>query len=399
MPEAKKSLAVTASVFDLYEKKDNLDHAVFESGHDYNQAMRESMYGWMTRFLKGTGDGSPIPEPEIQTEDPETLRCFPGDSRPDDFMTIPKFAAREARKVLKRHATPADADAWRKQKAAMLRGLNRCLFDGDPPRAESKALISADVDGESETITFTPEPGLELVARRAVSESPPERLAIVLDLDGGEKAAASRLAVALREEGWNVLTLDLRATGKLAQPNDRIRRAVDHNTAEWALWLGRSLLGQWVVDVRRLLDALTEQDGRLPKELLVAGTGPAGLVAISAAALDSRITSVAALDTLASYVTETPYDAGRLGILVPGILREIGDVGRLASLVAPRRLVIAGAWRGAARGLMRPRWRRHFRSRGGRTSLRRRRRRCGWWRIWSDVGNYSPAPPRRVVAP
>ena len=347
VPEAKKSLAVTASVFDLYEKKDNLDHAVFESGHDYNQAMRESMYGWMTRFLKGTGDGSPIPEPEIQTEDPETLRCFPGDSRPDDFMTIPKFAAREARKVLKRHATPADADAWRKQKAAMLQGLKRCLFGGDPPRAESKALISADVDSESQTITFAPEPGLELVARRAVSESPPERLAIVLDLDGGEKAAASRLAVALREEGWNVLTLDLRATGKLAQPNDRIRRAVDHNTAEWALWLGRSLLGQWVVDVRRLLDALTEQDGRLPKELLVAGTGPAGLVAISAAALDSRITDVAALDTLASYVTEEPYEAGRLGILVPGILREVGDVGHLASLVAPRRLVIAGGVAGS----------------------------------------------------
>ncbi len=349
--EAEKSLIVAEKVFDLYGEEDNLDHAVFESGHAYNQPMRESMYGWMTRFLKGTGDGSPISEPEIQTEDPEALRCFPGDSRPDDFMTIPKFAAREARKVLEGHATPADAGAWRSQKGAMLRGLHRCLFGGNPPQAKSKALLSTNVDGETQTITFAPEPGLELVARRTFRESPPERLAIVLDLAGAEKAAAGRLAVALREKGWSVLTLDLRATGQLAQPNDKIGRAGDHNTAEWSLWLGRPLLGQWVIDVRRLLDALTEQDGRLPKEVLVAGTGPAGLVAISAAALDSRITDVAALDTLAGYVTEEPFEGQPLGIMVPGILRDVGDVPHLASLVAPRRLVIAGGVAGNGKPL------------------------------------------------
>ncbi len=346
VPEAEKSLAGAKPVFALHGRETNLDHAVFESGHDYNQAMRESMYGWMKRFLKGVGDGSPIPEPEIQTEDPETLRCYPGDSRPAGFVTIPKFAAREARKVLERHAVPPDADAWKSQKAAMLRGLNLCLFDGNPPRSKSNALLSAGVDGELQKITFAPEPGLALVAGRGFSEAPPERTAIVLDLDGAEKAAASPLAAALRDNGWSVLTLDLRATGKLAQPNDKIGRAVDHNTAEWALWLGRPLLGQWVVDVRRLLDALTEQDGRLPKRLLVAGVGPAGLVALSAAALDSRITEVAAVDTLAGYVTEEPYEGQRLGILVPGILREVGDVGHLASLVAPRRLVIAGGLAG-----------------------------------------------------
>lgn len=351
VPEAEKSLGGTKHVFALYGEEENLDHAVFESGHDYNQAMRESMYGWMTRFLKDSGDGSPIPEPEIQTEDPEALRCYPGDSRPDDFVTIPKFAAAEARKVLRRHVVPSDANAWWNQKTAMLEGLNRCLFGGDPPEVESKALLAAGVDGEWQTITFEPEPGLALVARRGFSEAPPKRMAIVLDLDGAEKAAAGPMAAALREQGWNVLTLDLRATGALAYSGDKIGRAVDHNTAEWALWLGRPLLGQWVIDVRRLLDALAEQDGGLSKELLVVGIGPAGLVAISVAALDSRITEVAAVDTLAGYVTEEPYEGQRLGILVPGILREVGDVAHLAALVAPRRLVIAGGVAGNGKPL------------------------------------------------
>ena len=110
-----------------------------------------------------------------------------------------------------------------------------------------------------------------------------------------------------------MLTLDLRATGKLAQPNDRIGRAPDHNTAEWSLWLGRPLLGQWVIDVRRLLDALQERDSRLPDEVLVAGIGPAGVVAICSAAVDARITRVAASGMLASYVTREPYQGQRLG--------------------------------------------------------------------------------------
>jgi hypothetical protein len=55
--------------------------------------MREAMYGWMALHLKGEGDGAPIAEPEIRAEDPEALRCYPGDSRPDDWATIPRFAA------------------------------------------------------------------------------------------------------------------------------------------------------------------------------------------------------------------------------------------------------------------------------------------------------------------
>ena len=91
--QAKKSIAQATPVFELAGKKANLRHAIFESGHDYNQAMREAMYGWMTLHLKGEGDGSPIRDPEIRTEAPEDVRCFPGTTRADNWLTLPKFAA------------------------------------------------------------------------------------------------------------------------------------------------------------------------------------------------------------------------------------------------------------------------------------------------------------------
>lgn len=349
--EARKSLALVQPIYAQYGRPESLKHAIFESQHDYNRAMREVMYGWMTRWLKGEGDGSPIPEPSFQTEDPETLRCFPGQSRPDDFTTIPQFAAAEARKVLQPISAPADVAAWQTRRGAMLQGLSRSLFGGDPPVAAQKALVSTANTGNRRAITFEPEPGLTLTAAQSRSTPPADRLAIVLDLDGEEKAAGSDLAGGLDRQGWSVLTLDLRATGKLAYARDKIGRAADHNTAEWSLWLGRPLLGQWVVDVRRLLDALHQSDGSLPKEILVAGAGPAGLVAVSAAALDPRITRVATSRMLASYVSEEPYQGQRLGIMVPGILRHAGDIPHLAALVAPRPLVVAGGVTGGGQPL------------------------------------------------
>src|SRR5205823_8988906 len=106
-------------------------------------------------------------------------------------------------------------------------------------------------------------------------------LAIVLEFDGAEKAAQSRLAKALQENGWSVLTMDLRATGALAWPADKIGGAPDHNTAQWGLWIGRPLLGQWILDVRRALDAVQKVDGVLPDRIAVVGQGAAGIVALA----------------------------------------------------------------------------------------------------------------------
>ncbi len=340
--EARKSLEATRPIYALYGSQAPLDHATFEASHDYNQPMRESMYGWMTRFLKDVGDGSPIAEPELQTEDPETLRCFPGDSRPDDFLTIPQLAARHARQVLERHPWPEDSDAWQAQRAAILQGLTGCLFGEEPGQPAAGPDVASVREGEERTLRFQPEPGVTLTARQQSGAASPQRLAVVLDLEGGEQAAASELAQRLGQQDWSVITLDLRATGQLAYPRDRIGRAVDHNTAEWSLWIGRPLLGQWVLDVHRLLDTLADQDSRLPDTILLAGLGPAGLVAICAAARDTRISHVVTANTLASYVSDQPYHGQRLGTIVPGILRDAGDIAHLSALIAPRRLIVSG---------------------------------------------------------
>ncbi len=167
---------------------------------------------------------------------------------------------------------------------------------------------------------------------------------LLLNLDGKQQAVAHPLAAALLESGWSVLAPDLRATGETRPAGDTIAGAPDHNSTEHALWVARPLLGQWTFDVGCLLDWVATQPNVDRSRLSVVGIGPAGLVALCAAALyEDRIASAGAIGTWASYVTTEPYPVGTpMGILVPGILRT-GDVPHLAALVAPRRLLIAEA--------------------------------------------------------
>jgi hypothetical protein len=342
IPEARKSLAFAAGVYQAYARPASLRHTTFDWHHDYSQAMREALYGWLAKHLKGEGDGSPIPDPPMKTEDPEALRCFPGDTRPAEWMTIPKFAAAEGKRLLRARPMPGDAETWRGEAAKVRRAFIEKVLGGFPAEGDLQVRTSGG-DGQPLRVTLRPEPRITLTAslrRGATGKQSP--LAILLDLEGAEKAAQSRLTKALQQDGWGVLTVDLRATGALAWPRDKIGGAPDHNTAQWGLWVGRPLLGQWAWDVRRVLDAVHSVDGRLPDRIAVVGRGPAGTVALASAAVDARITHVAAVDSLASYVSDAPYKNQRLGLMAPGILREVGDVAHLAALCLPRRVVIAG---------------------------------------------------------
>lgn len=350
--EAKKTFARVESLAKLLGKPDGVKHTIIESGHDYNQAMREAMYGWMTRHLKGTGDGSPLPDPEIKTEEPESLRCFPGDSRPDDYMTIPRFAGAEARRLLENRKAPESLDAWKTEKAARLKALDAALggTGANAPKATPGVELT---EGETFILSFVSEPGITLtVTMRGVPETPQppkiNRLAVLLDLEqSADKTMGSEQANKLLKEGWAVAVPELRATGRFAVPGDKIGHAPDHNSAEWSLWIGRPLLGQWTWDVRRALDVMSARLAKLPSEVMVVGNGTAGPIALCSAALDERITHAVTVNSLASYVTDEPYRNQRLGLMVPGILRDVGDISHFAALIVPRRVTIVGGVTGS----------------------------------------------------
>jgi hypothetical protein len=333
--EAKKSIAQTSKVFQLYDKPSHVRHVVIDSGHDYNQPMREAMYGWMTLHLKGEGNGDPITEPELTTEDPELIRCYPGDSRPDDFVTVPQFAASRARAITLTNGPPLHKMHWEAERLWRGDGFEQLFHTSLGTATGSRELSATDQPGE---FLLETEEGITLPVRSQQEARRVRQRVILLDLDAGAAAAESELAKKLVDAGIQVITIDLRATGVTAPPGDAISRTLDHNSAQWGLWIGQPLLVQWIRDLRSLLDALGEEK----IETSVVGNGAAGVVAVCAAIADSRVSRVAALESPLSLVSDTPYTKGRVGILVPGMLHRIGDIAQLLALCAPRPLLVAG---------------------------------------------------------
>lgn len=370
--EAEKSVACARQIYKTYGAEDHLGHRVFESAHDYNQPMREAMYGWMTQWLKHEGEGKPIPEPKHEVEKPEDLSCFQSGSvgRPKGYLYPPTFAAREGRALLERFTSrpPDHPEEW-ESTAANIRGQLRQRVLGETPKAlrpvgkfGTGALIDRIptiklslepeaapqvVRGSSQVVRGSPDPapqpGLTLPV---LMQSKPgiegrQPACVLLHLDGQTQALQHPLAKNLRDRKWLILAPNLRATGDWKAPGDAIRDASDHNSAEHALWVGRPLLGQWVFEVSFLLDWLAIQPGVDQRRIAVAGLGPAGIVALCAAGLqESRVTAAASIGAPVTYITDQAYGSYmRMGLLAPGILR-VADVPQLAALIAPRKLAI-----------------------------------------------------------
>jgi hypothetical protein len=277
----------------------------------------------------------------FETYDPEKIRCFPDGTRPDDWLTLPQFAAREGKKLLADWKMPADKAEWNAKSAALRKTLVEKTLGGFPKKTPLKLKKTQEESGGMR-LTFEPEPGIELTAlwEHPASKSP--QTAILLNLDGAEAARDSELAKELRNGKISFVTIDLRATGKHAWPGDTIARAPDHNTAQWSLWIGRPLLGQWTYDVLRLIEALQEAKAIGEEGIVLACQGPAGVVGLCAAAIDPHqaIKEVGTSGMLASYISDVPYEGQRVGIMAPGILRDVGDIPHLAALALPARVSI-----------------------------------------------------------
>lgn len=347
--EASRSVVYARERFRGLDVEPRLKHLAVEGTHGYDRTMREALYGWLGRWLRDEGDGSPVAEPKIETEDVELLRCYPdAASRPRTVATIPEFADREGRARLE--ALPPVADhpqRWEADSIRMRTALVEDVFGGFPARV-GLDLVRRD-EAPAVGLEITAEPGLRLRGRFLTATAAPMKGTTLLLRPEGLAPADDPAVAALRRTGRHVLTVDLRAIGAGAPETSAVQGVADHNPAEWALWVGRPLLGQWTWDALRWLDALDlldrddagEDVAYAPYEVI--GLGGFGLLAMLVGGLDAkRVRAVGALRPPSSFVGLGPASGwSSMGLVAPKVL-DVGDIGHLAALVAPRPLAVGG---------------------------------------------------------
>lgn len=343
--EAAKSMGRAKDIYKLYDEESKVKHQVFDSGHDYNKAMREAMYGWMTLHLKGEGRGEPIPEPEHKIETAENLASYPNpDDRPKGFLTPPLFAGKVGRELVAKidKLAPTHPEMW-EATANLMRAELKELLGKIPDPKDAKLEMSGIINTLEKGIThelfdLSVEPGVSLrgVLRDQTFRKETARFpAITISfIESDEWAYANAVGEI------SCYRLSLRGVGEQNVKGGAIAGAFDHHVAEYGVWIGRSMLAQWTADAVALLR--TTFDGKKSR-VLISG-GASALIALSAATVvPDTIKSVVLVEPIATLVTDAPYASGTpMGILAPGILK-VGDISHLAALLAPKRLVIAGA--------------------------------------------------------
>jgi cephalosporin-C deacetylase-like acetyl esterase len=330
----------------------------FDCKHEYNRAMRESMYAWMLRWLKG-GDEAPS-EPEHATLPAERLWCSSSGQMLTELtdQTIVRQNRAQAERLAHRPSPPGDAETARAESSRIGEAVRRCTAYEYRPGDPELRTLSRETRGDLllERLVFESEPDL-IVPGLLFRPRGAGRLPGVLYLHDEGKAVEAEeggLIRRLARAGRLVLAIDLRGWGET--------RWTRHAqlTSDYFGVLGQEammcyanyMLGRWTVtqrvqDVARALDVLAARTDVDPGRIAVVARGAAGIVALHAVALDERVAAVAIYDTLASYreIVNSDHTTHNVSGVVPGALLHY-DLPDVAGALAPRP-VFVGAPRDA----------------------------------------------------
>lgn len=256
---------------------------MFPGGHDYSRPMRETVMGFFDKYLRGVGDGSPVPEPDHATEPPDAPEMFVLSETPAGAATMRDIA----RAMFKRK--PRD-----KSPSAYIR------WNGGLPAAVPPDIKT--LGGKEGWIraVFTSEPGLTIPVLFWPAEGKPKAVAVLIG-EKGKAAAIDEMRVGpLLKAGIACLAIDPRGIGEA--------RTIE---LRYTTYLGQAPAFGMGWDIARAIAAFAPAG--LP--VAVIGRGPAvGQAALAAALIEPRIGFVAGLGTLESYADAFREDVPLLAI-------------------------------------------------------------------------------------
>jgi dienelactone hydrolase len=210
-------------------------------------------------------------------------------------------------------------------------------------------------------LLFTSEPGARVPCRLLVPEGAGRPLPVVLCLQG--HSAGMELSLAPGDErdrdfalqalrhGYAALALEIRGFGERRDRRPAAQRdarfapdSLDPNVtcrhaAMVALLLGRTSLGEKILDLRRAIDLLAELPEIDARKVYAVGTSGGGTLAWYAACVEPRIRGLILGACFCTYAASIGSIDHCCDNYLPGALRWF-DFPDLAMLVAPRPLVV-----------------------------------------------------------
>ncbi len=325
----------TRDVYAALNAEDQISIRHFYDKHSYNREVRETMYGWFEHVFRHK-PFEPVPErPDwLPTENFSELKALPDGKFPDDAKTLTDIAIEFARRFKhpQEFSSTTDLDSYRKSVLPFLRDQ---VFGGFP---EKEGEVRVQIIDTTTYRSWQMEKWLiwsewdVLLPAVFVRAEEPVGTVILANSAGKSRAFVDNWVLEAHNRGLNVLAVDLRGLGETAE---KTRLLVQNG-----LVAGKPVIGEWVWDYERCVDALRRQHVSPGKPVFLVADGPPGLSAALVPLFDHRVSGVASLGTLGSYVARDRYNVEWVYYL-HGVLQK-ADIPQLLALAAPARLVLAG---------------------------------------------------------
>jgi hypothetical protein len=327
-------------IYQLFDAGDKFHYVRFDFGHNYNQTSREAVYAWFGKWLVKNNNPDSLKEPPFKKEADTDLWVFPDGKLPEGAVT----EAQLIESLKNRHRAQWDSLAVRsrggleKFKKVMEPAWRHTLQIYQPPTAVKCRAENARDSGEFSAATLKisrteGSPTIQATYWAPVGNRGKKATKVVVLCSGDDAsvavdagAAPAGLALAFLQRGVDVLRVDRFSTG---MPTNQF--------ANFYSTYNRTLLQERVRDLLTACAAAgsgVDQHGRRFREVILCGTGKAGLWSLLAAPGAEAV--IADCDQLAAASDEALLAPE---LFCPGI-RNIGAFEGAAMLAAPHPVLL-----------------------------------------------------------
>ncbi|HUX94248.1 MAG TPA: acetylxylan esterase [Bacteroidales bacterium] len=323
--EMLRSYANAKKAFLTAGVEDNISYRIFDLSHGYWTEDREAMLGWFDLHLKNEGTGEPRKEIQFNQLEEDKLMVFARGQRDKDVISTDQYCITKGNELREKF-------------------LNSGTIRTENKREELKEILRIGKKLNIEGVKKQPEKsGWELLIIETseklllpVLHQPPsgkEMNYVIICNPGGKDSISLALIEEYRNSGTGIIIPDLFGTGEQASTasltydyNGRL-----HTLSRAELWMGRTILGEWVGEMDLLTRYLTSE--MKATKVNIDGSKEAGLAALFFAATENKIENITLRVSPVSYLFDdrAKINFYGMGIHLPGIL-VWGDVSLAAAL-------------------------------------------------------------------
>jgi hypothetical protein len=315
-------------IYGILGAPEKIAWAVGPGGHGMPPVVRESIYGWMNRWLRD-GPAGPAPEPRFQTEYEQDLYATATGQVSTSLGG--ETASSENIRRFGKVAPPRG----RLSTALPAKIIQVTRFE------RTRGAVTLQKDGSGMWLGFPD--GRRLFARLLEPDTARSRKKTLLYLDERGAGHAGSDAAELAKMGYTVLALDLAGMGATAP---RWASYSDpwfgsDKTTWLALMVGKPLVGIRMDDIVRALDLLQERGLLFDGHAMAFASGAGTVPLLHAAVIEPRISHVFLEGGLISYaaIARSPVHRRIFESILLGVLGKY-DLPDLAAALPPRPLVL-----------------------------------------------------------